>query len=81
MQCGHWFCKECITDALAMNKHCPLCRAPAQPAQLKEAEYPQPEGAEADTEAEASTSRRAEVQHVEMNSKVEASCFFPSPDS
>lgn len=77
VQCGHWFCKECISDALAMNKHCPLCRTPAAPSQLKEAVYPAAE-AEPEPEVEASTSRGRGLDQVEMNSKVEVSCCASS---
>ena len=78
MQCGHWFCKECITDALSMNQHCPLCRALLHPSQLTEAVYPQPATPEVAPEAVASTSRREDNQHVEINSKVDVRCCLLS---
>jgi hypothetical protein len=33
--CHHWFCKECILGVLSGNTHCPLCRGPVTPADLR----------------------------------------------
>ncbi|XP_061093349.1 proline-rich protein 12 isoform X2 [Conger conger] len=33
-QCGHVFCRSCLTQSLRIRPHCPLCRAPANEFQI-----------------------------------------------
>jgi hypothetical protein len=33
--CHHWFCKECILGVLSGTTHCPLCRGPVTPTDLR----------------------------------------------
>jgi SWI/SNF-related matrix-associated actin-dependent regulator of chromatin subfamily A3 len=41
-RCNHWFCRECIQDAISLNRQCPLCRAPVAVDHLVAAVYPTP---------------------------------------
>ena len=38
--CNHWFCKECIGNAMIRNNRCPMCRATVDPGTIFVAEDP-----------------------------------------
>lgn len=39
--CGHFFCSDCLTRALAVTPNCPLCRRPLTRADLNDAFTPE----------------------------------------
>jgi DNA repair protein RAD5 len=43
-KCGHYFCEPCLKRTMAINTHCPICRAPlSSVGYIKKADLTMPE--------------------------------------
>ncbi|KAJ8279873.1 hypothetical protein COCON_G00069390 [Conger conger] len=69
-QCGHVFCRSCLTQSLRIRPHCPLCRAPANEFQI----LPAPD-------VLAPVGRGAVAQTVGHSSATHSSCTQTAPRS